>query len=363
MQRQHFDTLQPVCPVCKLRSGQLHRLVIAEVDEEEGKHIVQGTLHCSEPTCQREYPIIDGVPIIVRDIRSYLSDNAFQINKRSDLSSHLESIVGDCLGPDSTYDVCRQHLSSYAWDHYGDLDPLERGLYPIPGSMTRVLHRGLDLAEAQLSTRPTAVPMIDIGCSVGRGTFGLAERYGALTLGIDLNFPMLQLASRLLRTGQVSYPRRQVGVVYERREFEVQLPNAELVDFWACDALALPFNDGVFGKVVSMNVLDCVPSPIDFLNAISCCLNADGTAVIACPYDWSVSATSIECWIGGHSQRGAEAGSSEVILKRLLDENADSPVTGLKLLAEEELDWQVRIHSRSTMSYKSHLVVTAANHN
>ena len=80
-------------------------------------------------------------------------------------------------------------------------------------------------------------------------------------LGIDLNFAMLRLASEVLRTGRVSYPRRRVGVVYDRREFPARFANAESVDFWACDAAALPFPAGTFSLAVNMNVLDCVSSP------------------------------------------------------------------------------------------------------
>ena len=101
MRIQHFETLQPVCPVCKAATGRLHPLVIADVTQEDGKHIVQGILHCTLATCQREFPVIDGVPLIIRDIRGYLSENAFQISLRDDLAPVLESALGDCLGAGS----------------------------------------------------------------------------------------------------------------------------------------------------------------------------------------------------------------------------------------------------------------------
>jgi ubiquinone/menaquinone biosynthesis C-methylase UbiE/uncharacterized protein YbaR (Trm112 family) len=354
---EHFETLRPVCPVCKADSGQLNSLVIADVTQQEGTQIVQGVLHCTHGACQREFPVIDGVPLIIRNIRSYLSENAFQIALRDDLSPNLESLLGDCLGAGSTFDICRQHLSSYTWDHYADLDPQKEDGPPIPGSMVRVMHQGLDLADTHCSLAERSGPMVDIGCSVGRSTFALAERYRSLTLGVDLNFPMLRLASRLLRTGTVSYPRRRVGLVYDRREFHAPLPNAELVDFWACDAMALPFADGAFAAATSMNMLDCVASPVDFLGAMASVLGSGAPAVITCPYDWSISATPMECWIGGHSQRGPEGGASEPAFRRLLKQNASQSRKYLHLLAEKEVEWQVRVHSRSTMCYKSHLVL------
>src|SRR5205085_12367722 len=53
-----------------------------------------------------------------------------------------------------------------------------------------VLERGLALAGEKL-----AGPALDVGCSVGRSTFELAQRGAAPVLGVDLNFSMLQVAA------------------------------------------------------------------------------------------------------------------------------------------------------------------------
>lgn len=82
-------------------------------------------LICGNSQCQSEYPIIDGIPIIVADLRSYMTNNVLPVLGRNDLSACMESLVGDCLGPGSAFDAQRQHLSTYSFDHYGDLDPDE----------------------------------------------------------------------------------------------------------------------------------------------------------------------------------------------------------------------------------------------
>jgi SAM-dependent methyltransferase/uncharacterized protein YbaR (Trm112 family) len=327
-------------------------LVIASVDREIGNTIVEGVLHCSHAHCQREYPIIDGIPLIVRDIRAYLSENSFQVVQRSDLSDTIESMLGDCLGAGSAYDVMRQHLSSYSWDHYGDLDPEEDlDNDPRPGSVVRVLDQGL----AMVGELPPG-PILDIGCSVGRSSLELAERFDRLVLGVDLNYSMLRLASSVLRNGVVRYPRRRVGLVYDRRAFPVSFPNNERVDYWACDATAFPFASGRFAAAIGLNVLDCVHSPFEFLSSLTEVLSEGGKAILACPYDWSLAATSIEGWLGGHSQRSSEAGDSEPVLRRLLTPGSPQSIEGLSLHDECEVGWHVRMHERSTVSYKSHLV-------
>ena len=73
-------------------------------------------------------------------------------------------------------------------------------------------------------------------------SFALAEGEDRLVLGVDLSFPMLRLASEALRREQVRYPRRRVGVVYDARELDVSFPRMEAVDFWAADAIALPWH-------------------------------------------------------------------------------------------------------------------------
>ena len=352
MRRQHFELLKPVCPVCRGLNTEFP-LRLAHLAAEVDGHILEGALHCTNDNCQREYPILDGIPILVTNIRQYIGDNILAIYGRRDLSSFTETMLGDCCGPNSIFDTTRQHLSSYTWDHYGDLDPQEPPQEPRPGSMLATLEAGRQLARPLPSGA-----ILDVGCSVGRSTFDLAEKSSEFVLGVDLNFPMLRLASEILRCGTVRYPRRRVGIVYERREFPARFNNSEQVDFWACDATALPFPAATFSLATSLNVLDCLQSPREFLLSLANVLKPGGKTVIACPYDWSPHATAIEAWLGGHSQRSPMEGSCEAALRTLLTPGAHpSSIHTLKLTGEhDQLPWHVRLHERSTMTYKLHLV-------
>jgi len=219
MRRGHFETLRPVCPVCRAGNDTGFPLRIAHVGREEAGHITEGVLRCTNQNCLREFPLIDGIPLIVTNIRQYVADNILAIYARRDLGDLTESVLGDCCGSGSAFDVIRQHLSSYTWDHYGDLDPNEPPDEPRPGSMLRNLELGLEVAGVRhrsssepkrepqqaglhsqtLSSRAgeddwqtgqsaipecavSAGPIIDVGCSVGRGSFALAERTNQLIL-------------------------------------------------------------------------------------------------------------------------------------------------------------------------------------
>jgi SAM-dependent methyltransferase/uncharacterized protein YbaR (Trm112 family) len=353
LRRRHLAALRPVCPVCRAAGTGEHPLALLGVLREEGGRVIEGSLRCPHPGCQREYPILDGIPFLLAQLRGYVAGAIGQINARWDLDPATESLLGDCCGPGSSYDTTRQHLSTYAWGHYGDLDPAETG-EPQPGSLLRVLARGLELAGDL-----PAGPVLDLGCAVGRACFALAGGGDRLVLGADLSFPMLQLASEVLRRGRVRYPRRRLGVVYDRREFPVSFPRAEAVDFWLCDATALPFPAGTFAAVVGLNVLDCVASPHDLLAALPRLLAPGGKAILSTPYDWSPAATPIEAWLGGHSQRGESAGAGEPVLRALLTPGAHpASIAGLRIVAEAPaLPWRLRLHERSSVEYQVDLVV------
>ncbi len=357
MKLRHFEAYRPVCPLCRTRFSQDAPLKIGSSLRADAGSIHEGALHCTNDACQCEFPIIDGIPILVPQIRTYISTNIFHILGRHDLSPEVESMLGDSCGPGSALDATRLHLSSYAWDHYGDHDPLEPPGDPRPGSVARVLERGLALAG------PPSGLCLDVGCSVGRSTFELARHTAGLALGVDLNFSMLQVATGVMSRGAVRYSRRRVGLVYDRREFPARFRNADDVDFWACDATALPFPAGSMGAAVCLNVLDCVASPLDLLGSLARVLGPSAPLILCTPYDWSGGVTPPETWIGGHSQRSGHAGAAEPLLRALLTPGAHpASVAGLRLVGDEErIPWHVRLHDRATMTYLTHVAAARAD--
>lgn len=357
MRRSHLEALKPVCPRCRLERQLDVPLVLSTVIEEESGIIIEGVLHCGDEACLQEYPVIDAIPIFVPNVRAYMSDNLFHLTLRHDRSEIIESLLGDVAGPTSPYDMTRQHLSTYAWDHYGEFDPKRDPTDDRAGSASKCLERSLELVGGHPSGNA-----LDIGCSAGRGAFDLAQRTDGLVLGIDVNFSMLQLAQTVLRTGAVGYPRRRIGIVYDRCEFDVGFSGTDRVDFWVCDALALPFSAGSFSLAVALNVLDCVVSPRGFLDTVADVLIPGGSAVFATPYDWSGNVTPVEAWIGGHSQRGPDRGASEPLLRSLLTPGAHQQSSDrLRLTGEiEHVPWRTRVHDRSMVEYTVHVVVAEA---
>lgn len=349
MRRAHFTALRPVCPRCRLADRSAELRLDRVLEEEPTGEVLTGILHCDSPECRLEFPIIDGIPIIVPDVAAFLASSAGQVLRRHDLPEALVSLIGDALGPGSEFDTTRQQLSIYCAAHFGtcpDTSSVATGGGNLISAIAPLL--------GQLPRTPLAV---DLGCSVGGATFALAAHNGGLTLGVDLNFAMLQVARDALRNGRVCFDERRVGLVYQRRELPVCVESA--VDFWACDVLALPFTPGLFHTALALNVLDCVPAPRQLLGEIKRLLANSGMAVVASPYDWSPQATPPAAWIGGHSQRAPSGGSSTELLRGLLRADGGQDAVGSLHIERDfgDLQWTLRLHDRATMHYTSDVLM------
>ena len=337
--------------------------MVGGVAREQDGDVLEGLLHCSGPACQREYPVLEGIPFLLANGGAFVAENVLPLLARDDLSALLATHVGDCCGPGSLYDAVRQHVSTYAWDHYGDLDPAEEVPLdpgaPRSGATRGLLERAFQAAGLAPDQPLPAGPVLDLGAGVGRTSFTLAGRTRDLVVGADLHVSMLRLASRVLRRREVRYARRRVGLVYDERAFPAAFEGAERVDFWACDAAALPFRPGTFALAVSLNLLDCMHAPLAHLRELARVLAPGAAALLASPYDWSSSATPFNHWLGGHSQRGGHQGDSAAILRALLTPGGHpQSIAGLELEAEvERVPWQARTHERAAMRYEAHVVV------
>lgn len=325
MRREHLERLRPLCPAC--RDGVLEVGTVARAD---GDDVREGALVC--PHCEREHPIVDGIPIVVADLVSWASHQLDALLRRDDLHPLTESLVGDIAGPGGGFDRERSNLSGYGHGHWGG------------GAFGDLFAQATALLDA-----PPAGAWVDLGCAVGRGTYELA-RTAELAVGVDLSFGMLRVAERVRREGRAVFPLRKVGVAYDRVEVEVPDVPAERMSFWCCDIGALPFADEAFAGALSLNVLDCAAAPVDHLTELRRTIAPGSAALLSTPYDWSPAATPFSHWLGGHSQRNSDAGSSARILHRLL------PRLGLGIEAEREVPWSVYANERSRVQYDLHLM-------
>lgn len=329
-----LELLRPLCPRCG-KGG-------AWSVENPAPLLRHGRLVCHHPGCGSVYPVVDGVPVLTAKPEDNLAANAAVWLRRDDLPAALDEAFNAATGPGSWSDTPRQQVSTYAWDHYGDLDPEAHDEDFPPGSVTRLL----DEALALLDDAPSG-PVLDAGCGLGRTTVHLATRTGQPALGVDLNAAFLRVFQRVLTEGRIRYFLRRNGVSYLEREHEVILPFMDQADAWMCDASALPFARATFGLVSAFHLLDSAADPLLTLRELVRVLKPGGTLLLSCPYDWSAGVTPPAAWWGGTPASPDPAAG----LRQALAEQ------GLLIIGERaEVPWTLRLHDRAGMHYRAHVL-------
>lgn len=351
MKRALLDRLAPVCPRCLGAGGTPRPLVPGSIEDERDGDILTGVLTCPADGCRQEYPIIDGIPVLVPDVRGWVQTHHADLLARRDLDATTESLLGDCLDPAGGFNQSRHHRSIYAADHYG-----------LDGATGASVHDLLAAGMADLGALPDG-PVLDLGCSVGGTTLRLsAQMPERPVIGMDLSWGMLRLGREALTDGQITVSLKEVGLVYRRVRHRLADRPGPLADFWIGDALWPPFAPGCFGTVIALNLLDCVQAPVQALAAIDRLLVPGGRCLLATPYDWTPAATPVEGWIGGHSQRAPDGGSPERRLAAILKGGAHA-LDGLRLRQDgcRTRPWRVRLSARAALVYDTDLMTLSVD--
>lgn len=306
-----------VCPGCRTLSAD--RLDVRTL-EQHGD-----VLACE---CGRRYPIVDGIPIVMKDASAYMRDEIATIVER-ELSPEVAALLA-ADGPDEApYARMLEHLSIYLDAHWGDrADPP-----PEPGyALAPIIER--------IASGPRVGLAVELGCSVGRV---LAELPAERSIGIDMHVGALRRARRILAGERVTYARRMVGRHYSPAVIAagpaIQRP---LV---CSDILDPPLLPDSYDRVVALNVLDSVPHPMQLLGVIDGLCAPGGEIILASPYQWQSS-------VMAEHERFGEADPARALAAIL------SGGHGLRrtytIEEEAEVTWTLRRDARSSVSYRTH---------
>jgi SAM-dependent methyltransferase len=225
-----------------------------------GDEALEGTLRCLG--CARLYPIIEGVPVLLRDLAQVEAFGLVSLEPEA-----LALLAG--AGPDgSMLAHGAEQLSTYLDSSWGDLaDPR--------------LPCGYAALAERLAAPARAPAVLELGCGVGRG---LSSLRADLAIGVDQSLAALRVARRILRGEPVRYARRGSGRGYSGAV--ITAPAAPQVQLICADALDPPFAPGTFDRVAAMNLLDNVRSPRALLHHLNQLASRDGELLLATPYAW-----------------------------------------------------------------------------
>jgi len=343
MRLLHFEKLQPICPTCK-KNGQISSLAVTTFEESQGD-VISGLLTCTGFNCGRSYPIMFGCPILVPDLEAWLSTNLHLILQTEISDPNIENFISETVSPDLVFSVMRQQQSSYCADHYREefsKNIVDQQTNNSFSTIRHCLNTALECMPANGSA------CIDIGCAVGGTTFDIATKRQALTIGIDLNWPLLGIARKALNEGVISYPHRIIGNRYERRTARVSYPSNDLCDFWVADANCLPFKQKSFGLAIGLNIIDCLAAPEEFLAALLETVIEGGGVSIACSFDWASHATPQKNWLYGEVKL-------DEIINTLIVNTIDEKRSFIMKSPPKDVEWRLHLHERSEINYLTRL--------
>ncbi|MBN2803074.1 MAG: 5-histidylcysteine sulfoxide synthase, partial [Deltaproteobacteria bacterium] len=203
-------------------------------------------------------------------------------------------------------------IGQYCEFHYGD------NAFDTPNfSMTIA---GLAVEQVEPKRR---IKALDIGCSVGRAAFHLAESFETVD-ALDFSARFIQIAARMQKSGSIMYERKEEGdlVSFQKRSLQDLglIKSYDNINFMQQDATNLkPVFTG-YDLVVAANLIDRLYDPAKFLKEIKNRMNSKGILFIASPYTWLEDFTPKHRWIGGFKKDG-EVVTTIDGLHEILDEH------------------------------------------
>ena len=347
MREGFIDQIGFICPRCRHASADgivQFPLKLDRVFNRDGDFILEGFLVCSNPDCCCIYPILEGVPVVLKDVgRWWNSERAKLACVNSVAPEMREYFDALSLSQSSSY-AERSLLSSYIDLHYGSPYDVPDAFAADPTAFWEIV-----VGMAQPETGAKYGCSLDLGCSVGRCTFELA-RFSNLAIGIDLNFSAVSFAARFHRTGKICYERRKHGHCFE--EAQSSYSPARNVLFLVADALDPPFGAESFDLVAGLNLVDNVKLPLVLIGQMNALLQPGGDLILSSPYEWRADICEPVEWLE------TDALDAPAMVRNILEGDL-FPQMRLKYEILQELSdvpWVMRHHVRYWSLFFLHLI-------
>jgi len=251
--------------ICLHHRDKQVRLTLNPLNVVGDSECVEGLLVCE--LCNTRYPIVEGVPILIRDFLRYASNRgavygSWLLGSKTIVMKEFLRDFATRLNPDSVsndrYEEDGYWFTPYKWTQYD---------YTFDDHFLKLLKRDIKPTElydkiiGQVPVRSEGLAL-DLGCSMGYTTLQLSRKY-SYTIGIDLSFSFVKEA--------------------RRRMSQANIRNSE---FCVADSMDPPFGAMKFDLVLVVNLLELV-DPTKLLSSIHGLLKPHAEAFFADPYDYN----------------------------------------------------------------------------
>jgi SAM-dependent methyltransferase/uncharacterized protein YbaR (Trm112 family) len=234
-------------------------------DPSNEKECKEGMLKCN--ACSKNFPIIDGVAIIVDDFVKYCAERMATFGKwlleveSHRLKDHLLEVAKKIDKKnivESRYEIEGLYYQSYNWLHNENFES-DKFLH-----LLRWKIKPSDI-YSKLASSVTFNPEglgLDLGCALGLSTFEIAKKF-AFVVGVDSSFSFIKEA--------------------RKKSKEMEITNTEFI---VSDILNLPFKNQKFDLIFGLNVIEFVPISKLF-KEVHDLLKPHCTFIITSPYDYN----------------------------------------------------------------------------
>jgi putative 4-mercaptohistidine N1-methyltranferase len=147
---------------------------------------------------------------------------------------------------------------------------------------------------------------LDLGCSVGRSSFILAQSFAHVD-GVDFSARYIRHGVNLQQGKAVRYLLENEGDIVDFHEvnlLDVDLPCSKNIHFSQGDACNLKAVFNGYDVILAQHILEQSYDPRLFLQSIHHRINQKGLLIVVSSYDFNVEQTAKENWLGGIKVNG-----------------------------------------------------------
>ena len=335
-----------ICPKCRYMDSNKkyeYPIVLQKVFKREGKFIINGFFQCQNELCREVYPILMGVPIVLKNLNLWWASEKVKLFAHLNIPDELASFFQTIDIKNKIYQNEININSLYMDSHYGNLSPTSYESKSHNAYWQEII-KAIKLFDQELLNKS-----IDLGCSVGRLTFEKAK-LAKLAIGIDMSFNMILAAVKIQQTQQITYNQKIRDNTYKRINFSYEVPDNVL--FLVADALDPPFRANSFDQVSALNLLDNVSLPLILIQQMDALLEHKGNIILTSPYEWRDDICDQKEWICQKDKQ-----SSDIVREILEGKFLSELQLKYKIITEiKKLDWLLRHHDRYWTYFIVHFI-------